>query len=84
MLAGVTGNAPRARGATAVSNPAQFQEAVRSGAEHIVINDHINMEASPRFSEATTLDSGMIAVVANAQGGYTKSIRVRLPAFSGK
>lgn len=83
MLAGVMGNAPRALRATVVFNPAQLQEAVRSGAEHIVINDHIDMRATPRFSEATSLDSGMVAIVANAQAGYTKTIMVCVTALSG-
>lgn len=77
-VSGVSGNAsgnpPRA---VPVRNPAQFQEAVRSGVAHIVINEHLDMTTTPRFSETTIMDAGMIAIVSNPNGGWTRTIRVR-------
>lgn len=78
LLCCASGNAPLpVLGAEVVFSAVQFQEAVRVGVEHIVLGDHIDMTDSLRFSRFTVLDSAMIAIVPNIQGGYTKSIRVR-------
>ena len=63
--------------AVAVSSPSQLQVAVRSGVKHIVINEHLDMTSSPRFSRTTVLDAGMLAIVPNENGEYTRTIRVR-------
>lgn len=64
--------------AVVVATPGQFQEAVRAGVEHIVISDHLDMTQTPRFSETTVMDSGMIAVVPSIAESSIRSIRVRL------
>ena len=61
----------------AVRNASQFREAVRWGIKHIVITEHLNMTTAGRLSEATALDAGVVAVVPNAFGRYTETIRVR-------
>lgn len=76
------GNASNARPGLGVSTPSQFQEAVRAGIKHVVIKDHLDMRNTAKFSYATKLDTGMIAIVANARNQYTSSIRVRLKRFS--
>lgn len=63
--------------AVAVRSPSQLQVAVRSGVKHIVINEHLDMTSSPRFSRTTVLDAGMLAIVPNEYGEYTRTIRVR-------
>ena len=64
-------------GVAAVTSPSQFQEAVRSGVKHIVINEHLDMTTTPSFSETTRPDAGAIAVVLNSNREYTNTIRVR-------
>ena len=74
----VAGNvSPLSPEAMAVSNPSQLQEAVRAGTRHVVINQHLDMTATPRFSETTVLDAAMLAIVRNENGEYTQSIVVR-------
>ena len=63
--------------AVEVRNPSQFQVAVREGVKHIVINEHLDMRSTPRFSETTIMDAGMIAIVPNELGKYTETIRVQ-------
>lgn len=63
--------------AVAVRNPAEFQEAVRGGVRHVVITEHLDMTTTPRSPNATILDAGIIAVVANEFGRHTATIRVR-------
>lgn len=65
------------RFAEAVSTPAALQEAVRSGKQHIVLNDHLDMTKTERFSMTAVPDSGVLAIVQNGFGQYTRSIRVR-------
>ena len=77
FIASVSGNASATPEAVVVSNPSQFQRAVRQGVNHIVIAEHLDMTNTPRFSETTIMDAGMIAIVPNEQNEYTKSIRVR-------
>ena len=63
--------------AAVVTNPSQFQVAVRLGVKHIVIVEHLDMTKTPRFSESTVMDTAMIAIVSNSEGENTTSIRVR-------
>lgn len=78
FVASVVGDVPASTPeAVAVRNPSQFQVAVRSGVKHIVINEHLDMTTTPRFSETTIMDAGMIAIVPNEKGEYTRTIRVR-------
>lgn len=79
-IASVSGNASATPEAVVVSNPSQFQRAVRQGVNHIVIAEHLDMTNTPRFSETTIMDAGMIFIVPNDQNEYTKSIRVRRSA----
>jgi hypothetical protein len=61
-----------------VTTPEQFQEQVRLGTPHIVITQHLNMAASPRFSVSTIMDDAIIAIVkAPNNSRITQSIRVR-------
>ena len=61
----------------AVASPTEFQDAVRSGVKHIIINEHLDMTTTPRFSETTIADTAVIAIVPNANKGYASTIRVR-------
>ena len=79
FVGGVVGDVPLVSvpEAVAVSNPSQLQVAVRSGVTHIVIAEHLDMTTTPRFFETTVLDAGMLAIVPNEDGQYTRTIRVR-------
>lgn len=65
--------------ATAVASPLQLQQAVRTGAQHIVITEHLDMMAVASSLEAARVDDGVSAVVASVDGGRTQSLRVRRP-----
>lgn len=62
-----------------VYTPDQFQRAVREGVDHVIVSEHLDMTATPRFSEDTVMDSAMVAIVPNinsADLSQTWSIRV--------
>lgn len=79
FVGGIVGDVPPGSvpEAVAVRNPSQLQMAVRSGVTHIVIAEHLDMTTTPRFSETTIMDAGMLAIVPNEFGQYTQTIRVR-------
>ena len=84
FVGGVAGdtsaNTPEAVAVTssykAVTSPSEFQDAVRSGVKHIIINEHLDMTTTLRFSETTIADTVVIAIAPN-DDGYTSTIRVR-------
>eukprot|EP00892_Ulva_mutabilis_P003618 jgi/Ulvmu1/1628/UM113_0005.1 len=59
----------------AVASPPQLQDAVRSGARHIVITEHLDLRQLSRFAETTFLDSAVLAIVQNRLGQHTSIIR---------
>lgn len=82
LVDGATANAVvstpgAAAGAIVVTTPSQLQEAVRSGQRHVIINDHLDLTKSPKFSETTALDTSVLAVVQTGSGHFTQSIQVR-------
>ena len=63
--------------ATAVTHPAQLQQAIRAGVKHVVVRQHLDMTSTPAFREAVSMDDGMLSLIPNAAGNHTQSIRVR-------
>eukprot|EP00892_Ulva_mutabilis_P003623 jgi/Ulvmu1/1632/UM113_0009.1 len=62
-------------GAVNVTTPVQFQEAVRTGVAHIVIQEHLDMRTVLRWSETTRMNSSVIAITHRADGRHTTTIR---------
>ena len=68
---------------TSVFTAEELQDAVVNGVKHIVVNNHLNMDQVPHFSEVTgretVMDSAKLAVWRTSSGKHTSTIRVRSP-----
>eukprot|EP00892_Ulva_mutabilis_P003551 jgi/Ulvmu1/1568/UM110_0031.1 len=61
-----------------VTTPSELQKAVRSGVQHVIINNHIDMTKNLRVegSAGPPADAkGPLSIQQNANGQYTKTIR---------
>eukprot|EP00892_Ulva_mutabilis_P006506 jgi/Ulvmu1/4227/UM019_0206.1 len=58
-----------------VTTPRQLQEALRSGVQHVVVNDHIDISELPSLYSNEGPGAHVLAIQQNGRGQYTKSIR---------